>query len=181
MKSDFRKVLVIAYYFPPMGLSGVQRTAKFMKYLPKYGWKPTVLTVSPTGYYAVDTTLLEEVEQAGTEIVRASSLDPNRLFKSQGVVKMPSERVRKILQFAGDTVFVPDTKIGWKSKALKAATDLLATPDRFSDWRGFEEEIRVATGPGLSGCMARLPIQILSDPAAPIYALPARETCTESG
>ena len=130
MRSDLRKVLVIAYYFPPMGLSGVQRTAKFVKYLPKYGWKPTVLTVSPTGYYAVDTTLLEEVEQAGTEIVRASSLDPNRLFKNQGVVKMPSERVRKLLQFAGDAVFFPDTKIGWKSKALKAATELL-TREKF--------------------------------------------------
>jgi glycosyltransferase involved in cell wall biosynthesis len=108
-----------------MGLSGVQRTAKFVKYLPKYGWKPTVLTVSPTGYYAVDETLLGEVEAAGTKIVRASSLDPNRLFKHQGVVKMPSERMRKILQFGGDTVFFPDTKIGWKSKALKFATDLL--------------------------------------------------------
>ena len=126
MKDDFRKVLVIAYYFPPMGLSGVQRTAKFVKYLPKYGWKPTVLTVSPTGYYAVDKTLLSEVEQAGTEIVRASSLDPNRLFKSQGVVKMPSERIRKILQYGGDTVFIPDTKIGWRSKALKAARELLS-------------------------------------------------------
>ena len=126
MSSEFRKVLVIAYYFPPMGLSGVQRTAKFVKYLPKYGWKPTVLTVSPTGYYAVDPTLLEEVEAAGTEIVRASSLDPNRLFKSKGVVKMPSERVRKVLQFAGDSVFFPDTKIGWRSKAVKAATELLS-------------------------------------------------------
>ncbi len=36
MSSEFRKVLIIAYYFPPMGLSGVQRTAKFVKYLPKY-------------------------------------------------------------------------------------------------------------------------------------------------
>jgi len=125
MISEFRNVLVVAYYFPPMGLSGVQRTAKFVKYLPKYGWKPTVLTVSPTGYYAVDETLLGEVEAAGTKIVRASSLDPNRLFKHQGVVKMPSERMRKILQFGGDTVFFPDTKIGWKSKALKFATDLL--------------------------------------------------------
>lgn len=126
MISEFRKVLVVAYYFPPMGLSGVQRTAKFVKYLPKYGWKPTVLTVSPTGYYASDATLLKEVEDAGTEILRASSLDPNRLFRSQGVVKMPSERTRKILQFAGDSVFFPDTKIGWKSKALRAATELLS-------------------------------------------------------
>lgn len=126
MSSEFRRVLVIAYYFPPMGLSGVQRTAKFVKYLPKYGWKPTVLTVSPTGYYAADPTLLAEVEAVGTEVVRASSLDPNRLFRKQGVVRMPSERVRKILQFAGDSVFFPDTKIGWKSKAVKAATDLLS-------------------------------------------------------
>ena len=56
-----RNVLVIAYYFPPMGLSGVQRTLKFVKYLPKFGWQPTVLTVTPTGYFAQDYTLLEEI------------------------------------------------------------------------------------------------------------------------
>ncbi|MBI3587227.1 MAG: glycosyltransferase family 4 protein [Ignavibacteriales bacterium] len=125
MKNEFRKVLVIAYYFPPMGLSGVQRTAKFVKYLPQYGWKPTVLTVTPTGYYAMDDSLLKEVEQAGTEILRANSLDPNRLFRKQGVVKMPSELVRKVLQFAGDTMFFPDTKIGWKRSAVKAASELM--------------------------------------------------------
>ena len=27
-----RQILMIAYYFPPMGLSGVQRTLKFVKY-----------------------------------------------------------------------------------------------------------------------------------------------------
>ncbi len=125
MSNDLRKVLVIAYYFPPMGLSGVQRTAKFVKYLPNYGWKPTVLTVGTTGYYAMDQSLLTEVEHAGVEIVRASSLDANQLFKKQGVVKMPSERMRKILQFCGDSVFFPDTKIGWKSRAVAAATHLL--------------------------------------------------------
>lgn len=125
MKHELRKVLVIAYYFPPMGLSGVQRTAKFVKYLPQYGWKPTVLTVTPTGYYAMDDSLLNEVEQAGTEILRANSLDPNRLFRKQGVVKMPSETVRKMLQFAGDTTFFPDTKIGWKRRAIKAASELM--------------------------------------------------------
>lgn len=125
MTNSMRNVLVIAYYFPPMGLSGVQRTAKFVKYLPKYGWKPTVLTVGKTGYYAIDESLLTEVERAGANIVRASSLDANRLFKKQSVVKMPSERMRKFLQFCGDSVFFPDTKIGWKSSALKAASDLL--------------------------------------------------------
>jgi len=126
MTDGFRKVLIIAYYFPPMGLSGVQRTVKFAKYLPQYGWRPTVLTVSPRGYYAIDESLLKEIENAGVQMVRTNSLDVNRLFSKKGTVKMPSEWVRKILQFVGDTFLIPDTKVGWKSKAVKKAKELLA-------------------------------------------------------
>ena len=125
MKDEFRRVLIIAYYFPPMGLSGVQRTVKFAKYLPQYGWKPTVLTVSPRGYYAIDESLLKEIEDAGVEIVRTNSLDVNQLFSKKGVIKMPSEWIRKILQFVGDTFLIPDSKIGWKSKAVKKAKELV--------------------------------------------------------
>lgn len=39
-----RKVLLIAYYFPPIGGSGVQRPAKFVKYLPEFGWQPYVIS-----------------------------------------------------------------------------------------------------------------------------------------
>ncbi len=125
MTDQHRRVLVVAYYFPPMGLSGVQRTLKFVKYLPEFGWKATVLTVAPTGYFAMDRTLLKEAEEADIEIVRTSSLDPNRLFRSKGVVRMPSEGVRKILQFIGDSLFVPDTKIGWRRKAVRFASGLI--------------------------------------------------------
>lgn len=119
-----KRVLVIAYYFPPLGLSGVQRTAKFVKYLPAYGWKPTVLTVSPPGYYAFDETLLKEVEEAGARIIRTNSLDPNRMFGKQKNLKMPSERKRRFFQFIGDTFFIPDTKIGWKARAIRKALEL---------------------------------------------------------
>jgi glycosyltransferase involved in cell wall biosynthesis len=125
MEDGFRKVLIIAYYFPPMGLSGVQRTVKFAKFLPKYGWRPTVLTVEPTGYYAFDDTLLKEAEEAGVKIVRTASYDVNRILKKRGVIKMPPEWMRKVLQFFGDLFFIPDTKIGWKSSAVKAASDLI--------------------------------------------------------
>jgi glycosyltransferase involved in cell wall biosynthesis len=40
-------------------------------------------------------------------------------------MKMPSERLRKVLQFFGDLFFIPDTKIGWKSIAVKAASEIL--------------------------------------------------------
>ncbi|MBI4811407.1 MAG: glycosyltransferase, partial [Ignavibacteriales bacterium] len=124
IQKSFRNVLVIAYYFPPLGLSGVQRTLKFVKYLPQFGWQPTVLTVTPTGYYAQDYTLLDELHPQHIAIERVGSLDPNRLFRHKGVVRMPSERWRKIFTFISDTFFIPDNKIGWKRKALKKAEGL---------------------------------------------------------
>ena len=46
-----KRVLMIAYHFPPMkGSSGIQRTLRFASYLPAYGWDPVVLTVKPTAY-----------------------------------------------------------------------------------------------------------------------------------
>lgn len=121
-----RNVLYVAYYFPPLGLSGVQRTLKFVKYLPLYGWKPTVLTVGPTGYYAFDESLLKEVEEANVNVVRTGSLDLNHVMRGKGPVRMPSEGLRRILQYFGDLLLIPDTKIGWKRKAIKAASEVLA-------------------------------------------------------
>jgi len=40
-----RKILIFAYFFPPIGGAGVQRTVKFAKYLPDEGWDPTIVTV----------------------------------------------------------------------------------------------------------------------------------------
>ncbi len=122
-----KKVLVIAYYFPPLGGSGVQRTLKFVKYLPQFGWQPTVLTVGPMAYYAKDESLLKEIEQLNIQIVRTQSNDPSAvLHKKKNVVKMPKEGTRRFLNFISDIFFIPDNKIGWKRHALKAASELLA-------------------------------------------------------
>jgi glycosyltransferase involved in cell wall biosynthesis len=119
-----RKVLVIAYYFPPMGLSGVQRPLKFVKYLPEFGWHPTVLTVEPAGYFAKDESLLDDLRSPAIRVVRTSPAGPGRLFKKKEVVKFPSERSRKMLSRLSDTFFIPDNKIGWKRKAVARALQL---------------------------------------------------------
>src|SRR5581483_9788229 len=41
-----RRVLLVAYQFPPVGGAGVQRVTKFVKYLPRHGWDVSVLTVA---------------------------------------------------------------------------------------------------------------------------------------
>jgi glycosyltransferase involved in cell wall biosynthesis len=63
-----RRVLVLAYYFPPIGGGGVQRTLKFCRYLPELGWDPVVVTGPGTTddlWAPGDRTLLE---QLGSEI-----------------------------------------------------------------------------------------------------------------
>ena len=121
-----RRVLVVAYYFAPMGLSGVQRTLKFVKYLPQYGWHPTVLTVEPTGYIARDETLLEELDPRTTTVVRTAQAGPARFWARKEVVRLPKERVRKLLSRISDSVFIPDNKIGWKARAVERAVRLHA-------------------------------------------------------
>lgn len=120
-----RNVLVVAYYFPPMGLSGVQRTLKFVKYLPQFGWQPTVVTVTPTGYFAEDYSLLAELTPYNIDIIRIGSLDPNRLFRKKGVVQLPSESTRKLFTFLSDLFFIPDNKKMWKNKVLRTMNSLL--------------------------------------------------------
>ena len=115
-----RQVLVIAYYFPPLGLSGVQRIAGFVRHLPTYGWQPTVLTVRPGGYFAHDQSLLAPIEDMGIRVIRTRSIDPTRLYRSGTTVKFPKESKRRILSSLSNWIFVPDNKLGWLPFALTA-------------------------------------------------------------
>ncbi len=121
-----RSVLVIAYYFPPLGLSGVQRTLKFVKYLPQFGWQPTVLTVEPRGYLARDESLLAEIADPPVEVVRTPSFDPLHFFRGREIVRLPSAKVYGRLSRLSQLFFIPDNKIGWKRRALARARRLVA-------------------------------------------------------
>lgn len=73
-----RKVLIIAYHFPPIqGSSGYLRTLKFARYLPEHGFEPVVLTVVPSAYPASNPELLRLIPE-GLEVHRAFALDASR-------------------------------------------------------------------------------------------------------
>ena len=120
------KVLVIAYYFPPMGLSGVQRTLKFVKYLKNYGWEPTVITTSDVAYFAHDDSLQKELDDTGIRVIRVTGSDPNSLLSKKGTVKLPSEFVRKTFNRMSQIFFIPDNKLSWSKMAYKKSIELLA-------------------------------------------------------
>ncbi|MEO6348089.1 MAG: glycosyltransferase [Aquaticitalea sp.] len=45
-----KKILYIAYQFPPLNIGGSARPAKFVKYLNRYGISPTIVTLHPESY-----------------------------------------------------------------------------------------------------------------------------------
>lgn len=64
-----RRVLMIAHAFPPAGGSGVQRTAKFAKYLPHFGWEPTVWAAEAPADLPRDDSLLRDLPDQLDRIV----------------------------------------------------------------------------------------------------------------
>lgn len=75
-----KRVLIITYYWPPTGGSGVQRWVKFAKYLPSEGWQPVIYTPENPEQLAVDTSLEAEVP-AEAEIIRTGIIEPYGLYK----------------------------------------------------------------------------------------------------
>jgi glycosyltransferase involved in cell wall biosynthesis len=71
-----RSVLYLAYFFPPRGGAAVQRSVKFAKYLPQFGWRPLVLanggTANDHATLVQDPSLLEELPDGA--VVRYTTL-----------------------------------------------------------------------------------------------------------
>ena len=110
-----RRLLVVAYYTPPLGLSGVMRVTKLCKFLPEAGWQPLILTVKPVAYYHYDPHLLDDLK--ASRIYRTESVDPNRLLN---LIRSKAKRLTPALaQGLGagprllNRLLFPDSKIGW--------------------------------------------------------------------
>jgi glycosyltransferase involved in cell wall biosynthesis len=124
-----RRLLVFAYYFPPMGMSGVQRIVRLLRHLPENGWQPVVVTASPRRYAAWDDALFGQVEAAGIQVERTASLDPLHLPTPGG-----RRRTHAIPEAGADgragwvsllgRLLVPDSKVGWLPFALSRAFEL---------------------------------------------------------
>jgi glycosyltransferase involved in cell wall biosynthesis len=108
-----------------MGMGGVQRTAKFVKYLPLYGWKPFVLTVAPKQYLASDECLLRDVDNGHTRIFRTGAVITKEGNGKTKVVEFKTDNRRKILSHVLQVFLIPDSKVLWKRKALELAKKII--------------------------------------------------------
>ncbi|MCA8905482.1 MAG: hypothetical protein KDA43_11815 [Hyphomonas sp.] len=83
-EKSMKRLLMVAYHFPPLaGSSGIQRTLRFARYLPEYGWQPVVLTANPRAYPQVSGDQLSDIPE-GIEVIRAPAWDTSRHFAIAG-------------------------------------------------------------------------------------------------
>lgn len=125
-----RRVLIITYYWPPSGGSGVQRWLKFVKYLRDYGYEPIVYTPLNPELMAKDESLLKEIPE-GVEILKREITEPYNLYKiftgkkssqvKPGFINNSGSGLgrgsvkEKISLFIRSNFFIPDPKALWIS------------------------------------------------------------------
>ncbi|HKW13816.1 MAG TPA: glycosyltransferase [Candidatus Krumholzibacteria bacterium] len=123
-----KKLLVIAYFFPPSGAVGVYRTLKFVKYLPEFGWEPVVLTVSNGKTPVYDESLMKLIPE-GVKVHRVPSWETlNEGFDSPAQparTKTLRSRLHTRLYLLWHTLALPDVKLGWVPGATRAARELV--------------------------------------------------------
>ncbi|MDD4155069.1 MAG: glycosyltransferase [Candidatus Cloacimonetes bacterium] len=160
-KLNKKRLLYIAYFYPPLGGPGVQRPIKTIKYLSLKGWVVDVLTVNDIQFHSYDYKLLDESK--ADNIYRTSSLDVMSIYKK--IIKVISkfktsndnpknrknidkvyfktpEKFKKIIR----GIFPIDDKIGWLPYAYLKAIDLCR--------RKRYDAIFATMGPYTSGLLA---------------------------
>lgn len=123
-----KKVLIITYYWPPSGGSGVQRWLKFTKYLPKYNWQPIIYTPENPYFEVKDKALLNDIPSEA-KIWKTPIWEPyalkDKLFgkgsesQSAGVITNKKSLKNKVFNWVRGNVFIPDPKIYWVKPSVK--------------------------------------------------------------
>ena len=116
-------VVILTYYWPPCGGSGVQRWMYFSKYLKELGWDPFVITVDEkkASYPVLDKSLEKVVKDI--KVKKTSTNEPLKLFSflttggfrkgiPQGDVKNKG-LFDKLFNYIRSNYFIPDARKGW--------------------------------------------------------------------
>jgi len=121
-----KKVLFIAYLYPPIANSGTRRSLEFVNYLPDNGWVPIVLTVANPSAKSCEPSLLNEV-RPGTRIERVPLWSDIAAEKIAGILEVFGDRNRLIngLKWRIERFFqIPDDCAAWRSTAAHRAVAL---------------------------------------------------------
>ena len=110
---------MIAYNFPPHGGVGVQRSLKFVKYLPTFGWRPLVIAGDADAGAVQDESLLQQISPTAY-IKRVPGFSMRRF-----VERTRNAGLKPLGVAANILSSVPDGEIFWSFKARNAVDELI--------------------------------------------------------
>jgi glycosyltransferase involved in cell wall biosynthesis len=114
--SNRDRVLMLAYFFPPLGGGGVQRTLKYVKYLPAEGFDSIVVTSGGRGFPLRDHALSNEVPDR-TVVLRSPTVPLQFVrWKLEGVLRRVG-----LPTWPASAIGWPDEMVGWLPGAVYQA------------------------------------------------------------
>ena len=144
--SSKKKVLIITYYWPPSGGSGVQRWLKFSKYLRDFNIEPVIYTVDNPSYPIKDTSLESEIP-LGLEVLKQPIFEPNSFLsifgnnkkkESAGFLNPNPTLLGRFFQYVRANYFIPDARKFWIKPSVKFLSNYL---------NNNEIDVVITTGP----------------------------------
>lgn len=133
-----KRVLIITYYWPPSGGSGVQRWLKMSKYLPENGWQPVIYTTENAEYPIVDPSLEKDIVPEA-EVIRRPIVEPYTFYKRfLGIKKEETvkagfieEKEKKkgwktdLSLWIRGNLFIPDARCWWVRPSVRYLKEYL--------------------------------------------------------
>ena len=137
--SHMRKVLMLAYVFPPFfSVGGSIRVVKFIKYLPALGWMPVVLTIDDSKEYDTQRKqgsegLLQDVPKQ-VKIYRTGAGEPSAELLERGREARRKDWLAAVIvnllstmrRWASLYLLLPDQKIAWLPFAVRLGRQIVS-------------------------------------------------------
>ena len=123
-----KRILIITYYWPPSGGSGVQRWLNFSKYLTKFNFDITVLIPKNPSYPILDETISNSIDPS-IKVIKAPIFEPTDLLKFSKKRNTDhlntSGIIQKLILWIRANLFFPDSRMFWINKAVKIASSYI--------------------------------------------------------
>ncbi|MGB5105599.1 MAG: glycosyltransferase [Candidatus Zixiibacteriota bacterium] len=117
------RIIVVSYYFPPLGLAGTARPLALANFFAARGDEVFVVTVKPISYPALDKSMEEQIDRRVT-VVRVGSTDPARVSRFLPILWLKKILGKSAQKSVASTLF-PDSKFGFVPGAVRAVKKLL--------------------------------------------------------
>ena len=133
---ELRRVVLVAYFFPPTGGVSVARMLRPAEYLRRYGWRPVVVAPASTGFIPQDPSGLAAIP-ADLEVLRTSCPEPAKL---RALLRTRFRAAPPAFIAPGGTGRAPAQRGGWRraiANTLSAALRATSFPDEQIGWLPF--------------------------------------------